>query len=143
MIRNTQALLWPQTFDWRACVVNIGDAAAAPTTVRVYSGARELDTKAVETEIAAGAEWRMSDFTRRDRPSVGERVRICVDPVPGETDPNRANNYSSATVERNRRPPARRGKRHQRNGYPDPTGQSTRYSAEPSRQAPHTRSTKP
>ena len=84
VIRDTQIVLWPQTFDWFASVVNIGDAAAAPTTVRIYHGDREIDTKAVESEIAGGSEWRMSDFIRSNRPSVGDIVRICVDPVSGE-----------------------------------------------------------
>ena len=101
VIRNAGALLWPDTFDWRASVVNIGDAAAAPTTVRVYHGARELDTKAIERGVAAGSEWPMSDFITRNRPPVGDQVRICVDPVPGEAAPNRTNNCASATVERN------------------------------------------
>ena len=112
-IRYPQALLWPKTFDWRASVVNIGDAPAAPTTVQVYlaarpldegkSGARELDTKAIDVEIAAGAEWRMSDYIprRRDSPSIGDVVRICVYPVPGESRADLANNCASATVERN------------------------------------------
>ena len=101
VVRNAGALLWPDTFDWRASVVNIGDAAAAPTTVRVYHGARELDTKAIERGVAAGSEWPMSDFITRNRPPVGDQVRICVDPVPGEAAPNRTNNCASATVERN------------------------------------------
>ena len=101
VIRNAEALLWTDTFDWRASLVNIGDAAAAPTTVRVYHGARELDTKAVEQELAAGSEWPMSDFITRNRPPVGDQVRICVDPVPGEAAPNRSNNCASATVVRN------------------------------------------
>ena len=101
VIRNTQAVLWPQTFDWFAAVVNIGDAVASPTTLRIYHGDREIDTKAVESTIAAGAEWRMSDFIRSNRPSVGDTVRICVDSVSGEGAEDRRNNCSSATVERN------------------------------------------
>ena len=101
VIRNTEALLWTDTFDWRASLVNIGDAAAAPTTVRVYHGARELDTKAIEQELAAGSEWPMSDFITRNRPPAGDQVRICVDPVPGEAAPSRSNNCASATVVRN------------------------------------------
>ena len=101
VMRDPQALLWPQTFDWRAAVENIGDAPAAPTTVRVYSGARVLDTKTIDVELAAGAEWPMSDYISRDRPAVGDVVRICVAPVPGEPVPAHANNCASATVERN------------------------------------------
>ena len=113
VIRNAQALLWPQTCDWRATVVNIGDAAAAPTTVQVRGletrgVLHEIDTKTIDREIAAGAEWRMSDFipsgtqfpgVDRLLPSVGDVVRICVSPVPGEADST--NNCASATVEKN------------------------------------------
>ena len=101
VVRNAGALLWTDTFDWRASVVNIGDAAAAATTVRVYHGARELDTKAIERGVAAGSEWPMSDFITRNRPPVGDQVRICVDPIPGEAALSRTNNCASATVERN------------------------------------------
>ena len=101
VMRDPQALLWPQTFDWRATVENIGDAPAAPTTVRVYRGDRVLDTKTIDVELAAGAEWPMSDYISRDRPAVGDVVRICVAPVPGEAVRDHANNCASATVVRN------------------------------------------
>ena len=101
VIRKAQAVLLAKQFHWRASVVNIGDAAASPATVRIYHRDREIDMEAIVGKIAVGAERGMAAFVYSSRlwPAVGDTVRICVDPVPGEVDWN--NNCASATVERN------------------------------------------
>ena len=105
-VRDAQALLWPNTLDWRATVENIGDATAPETSsVRLYHGDRRLATQAVRRELAPGATWPMSHAINRAGattvPDAGAQVRICVDPVPGEPESKRANNCASVTVERN------------------------------------------
>ena len=106
-VRDAQALLWPNTLDWRATVENIGTANAPPTTIRMYYGdsGRPIASTAVHQEVAAGSQWPMSSAIARshrdDIPPVGATVRICVDAVPGEPASKRANNCTSATVERN------------------------------------------
>ena len=104
-VRDAQALLWPATLDWRATVENIGDAIAQRTSVRLYYGERELAAQDVRSELAAGAQWPMSHGIARSGlstvPRVGTRLRICVDPVPGEPESKRANNCANVTVESN------------------------------------------
>ena len=106
-VRDAQALLWPNTLDWRATVENIGTATAPTTTIRMYAddGGRPIASTAVHQEVAAGSQWPMSSAIARshrdDIPPVGATVRICVDAVPGEPASKRANNCTSATVERN------------------------------------------
>ena len=104
-VRDAQALLWPNTLDWRATVENIGDATAPRTTIRLYHGARELATQDVRRELAAGSQWPMSHAVSRAGattvPDAGATVRICVDAVPDEPESKRANNCATVTVELN------------------------------------------
>ena len=104
-VRDAQALLWPNTLDWRATVENTGDGTAQRTTIRLYHGAGELASQDVRRELTAGSQWPMSHAVNRrnrdDIPTEGATVRVCVDPVPGEPESKRANNCASVTVERN------------------------------------------
>ena len=106
-VRDAQALLWPNTLDWRATVENIGTATAPTTSIRMYYGdsGRPIASTAVHQEVAAGSQWPMSSAVNRsnrdDLPPAGATVRVCVDAVPGEPASKRANNCASAIVERN------------------------------------------
>ena len=104
-VRGAQAVLWPNTLDWFSTVENIGDAPAQRTSVRLYYGERLLATQAVRSELAASEQWPMSHGVSRSGlstvPRVGSRVRICVDPVPGEPESKHANNCANVTVESN------------------------------------------
>ena len=104
-VRDAQALLWPNTLDWRATVENIGDGTAQRTTIRLYHGNGQLATQDVRRELTAGSQWPMSHAVNRrnrdDIPTEGATVRVCVDAVPGEPESKRVNNCASVTVELN------------------------------------------